>query len=193
MKPIPFEGQTTVAAKNQPQYNALPCHIDKSQEGKVTTCWHLTRLERIKLLLTGRIWLQMLMFRSDGQLNPITPVKMSVKRSDLIPEAPVADTERKQFIRDLESIRDAISAAEGLPEFKGHDLMVVVSDGMKKYIFSGFDKYPVPNYVRFDDVGNVKVFGVLLVNYYTATSFAFIPDGVRDDNEIFVTILPPKQ
>jgi hypothetical protein len=60
---IEFEEQTLVVAKDQPQYTPMPAHMDAgSVEKRLTCCWQLTLWERIKLLVTGRIWHQVLTF-----------------------------------------------------------------------------------------------------------------------------------
>jgi hypothetical protein len=62
MNPIEFKGQTAVLGKNQP-YRPLPVHINRDGGNyPVTSCWKLTFRERVKLLFTGRLWLQQLTF-----------------------------------------------------------------------------------------------------------------------------------
>ena len=56
MTPIPFREQNITY--NPPEgmedkCDALPAFRG---EGQVISCWHLTLWERIKLLLTGRLW-----------------------------------------------------------------------------------------------------------------------------------------
>lgn len=68
MKPIEFEEQTFVLAKDQPQYKPLPIHKQKNDElGTVTSCWKLTIKERFQLLFSGKIWLQILTFNKPLQ------------------------------------------------------------------------------------------------------------------------------
>lgn len=57
MSPIEFEGMTGTAAKNQPEYGNLPMHRNDTT---VTSCWKMTWRERIRVLFTGRVWLQLL-------------------------------------------------------------------------------------------------------------------------------------
>ena len=68
MKPIEFEQQTCVLAKDQPQYQPLPVYDDGEQ---MISCWSLTWWERLSLLLTGRLWLRQLTF--GRQLQPQLP------------------------------------------------------------------------------------------------------------------------
>lgn len=71
MKPIKFPEQNCVFAEFQPEYLPLPVH--KTSEGQVISCWSLTLKERIRLLLTGRIYLSVLTFN-----NPLQPQRPSV-------------------------------------------------------------------------------------------------------------------
>ena len=79
MKPVEFEGQTLVIAKDQPQYQPLPAfqHFDKS--GRVTFCWRLTWRERLKLLFTGTLWHQVLTFE-----QPLQPQKLLVDKPEMV-------------------------------------------------------------------------------------------------------------
>lgn len=69
MSPVEFPEQTTVFAKDQPEYQPLPAHC--APDGTVVSCWRLTRRERIKLLFTGRLWLLQLTF--GAALQPQSP------------------------------------------------------------------------------------------------------------------------
>lgn len=66
MKPVMFKEFTHVLAKDQPQYLPLPVHRDKDGH-VVTSCWKLTFWERIKILYTGKLWLQQLTFGTSLQ------------------------------------------------------------------------------------------------------------------------------
>lgn len=68
MIPIEFPEQTDILAKNQPQYLPMPVHRCTDSTGKMTFCWKLTWQERFKLLLTGKIWQQVMTFH--GALQP---------------------------------------------------------------------------------------------------------------------------
>ena len=69
MKAIKFKECNTVYAENQPEYYSLPVH--RTDDGVVTSCWQLSFKQRLKVLLTGRIFLQMLTFN-----KPLQPLKM---------------------------------------------------------------------------------------------------------------------
>jgi len=72
MKPIYFKEHNKVYAKNQKDYLPLPVYEDKIQGGRVFHCWQLSIGERIKLLWTGKLWINVLNF---GQkLQPIKPM-----------------------------------------------------------------------------------------------------------------------
>jgi len=61
----------TVIAKDQPEYNPLPSMI--ALDGTVTTRWYLSFTERIKVLLFGDVYLQIMTFN-----KPLQPIKLSV-------------------------------------------------------------------------------------------------------------------
>ena len=69
MKPVKFEGCNVTYAENQPEYLPLPAH--KTRDGLVTSCWHLSLFERLQVVLTGKVWLQILTFT-----RPLQPLKM---------------------------------------------------------------------------------------------------------------------
>lgn len=73
MKPIKFKESNVVYAKNQSEYQELPAY--RSPDGQVITCWQLSFIERIKVILKGQIWLRMLTFN-----NPLQPVMFEVKK-----------------------------------------------------------------------------------------------------------------
>lgn len=73
MTPIEFNEQTVVFAKDQPEYLPLPAHVDG--QGIVTSCWRLGLRERLRLLFTGRLWLQQMAF---GQ--PLQPQRPTTEK-----------------------------------------------------------------------------------------------------------------
>ena len=66
----------TVYAKDQPQYIPLPANVCAPY---VETLWHLTLLERLTILLTGRVHLTIKTF---GQ--PLQPLRLAVTRDEKI-------------------------------------------------------------------------------------------------------------
>ena len=62
MKPIKFKDYNSEFAKDQKQYNALPALKIEGPEGHVITCWKLTFKERVRVLLLGVVWLDLLTF-----------------------------------------------------------------------------------------------------------------------------------
>lgn len=80
MKPVDFPEANTTFAKNQPQYLPLPAY--RTNDGaEVTSCWQMTWRERLKVLITGRVYCTLLMY---GQ--PLTPQKLDVDGPQLAPE-----------------------------------------------------------------------------------------------------------
>jgi hypothetical protein len=71
MNPIKFKEQNCIIAKEQPQYLQLPAY--KSDDGIVTTCWKLSFSERIKILISGNIWIELMTFN-----HPIQPQRLSI-------------------------------------------------------------------------------------------------------------------
>lgn len=76
MKVIRFKECNFVYAEDQPEYLNLPCH--KAKDGMVTSCWKFSLLERIKMILSGKIYLQVLTFN-----KPLQPLKMLVNKPQL--------------------------------------------------------------------------------------------------------------
>lgn len=79
MKPKKFKEANVVFAKDQPEYKQLPALRLKSDNGEVITCWELSFIERLRILLKGEVWLCMLTFN-----KPLTPTYMTTKKSELI-------------------------------------------------------------------------------------------------------------
>lgn len=72
MKPVEFPQQNVVFAKDQPEYLPLPAY--RSKNGcMVTSCWKMNFKERLRMLLTGRVYLSLLTFG-----NPLQPQIVSV-------------------------------------------------------------------------------------------------------------------
>ncbi len=65
-----FDLEITTFAKDQPEYVPLPSH--RQPDGTVTTRWRLTWSERLRVFLTGDLWLQLLTFN-----KPLQPVKLT--------------------------------------------------------------------------------------------------------------------
>lgn len=79
MKPIKFKEQNLVISENQTQYLPLPVLSKNNQEGEVICCWNLSLKERIKLLLTGKLWVSFLTFK-----RPLQPSYFTVNKEELI-------------------------------------------------------------------------------------------------------------
>ena len=79
MNPINFTECNVIYAKDQPEYRPLPAL--KMDDGEVVTCWKLSIIERLIMLFTGRIWLNMLTFNMPPQ-----PILVSVYKTVWIKE-----------------------------------------------------------------------------------------------------------
>jgi len=73
MKIMEFDGCNTIYAKDQPEYLSLPAY--RTDDGHVISCWGLSFLERLKVVFSGKIYLQVMTFN-----KPLQPLKMMVDR-----------------------------------------------------------------------------------------------------------------
>lgn len=78
MNLVSFPEQTVVIAKDQPQYQTLPAYVFGGAEGRIACCWSLSWKERLRVLLTGHIWHQVLTFH-----HPLQPQLLSVEKPDM--------------------------------------------------------------------------------------------------------------
>ncbi len=76
MKAIEFTECNATYAENQPEYLNLPVH--KAEDGLITTCWKLSFIDKIKVLLKGKVFLQVLTFNKSLQ-----PLRMLVRKPKL--------------------------------------------------------------------------------------------------------------
>lgn len=60
-----------IYAKDQPEYLPLPAY--RMEDGNVVTLWKFSWKERLRLLLTGKLWHEQLTFN-----HPLQPTRMSV-------------------------------------------------------------------------------------------------------------------
>lgn len=68
-----FDECNVVYAKDQKEYKPLPAF--KSEDGEIVTCWKLSLKERFKILLSGRMWLNVLTFN-----KPLQPLLISIRK-----------------------------------------------------------------------------------------------------------------
>lgn len=87
-----YLGEELKIAKDQPEYRVLPAiRIDRNT---VLTRWHLSIIQRLILLFTGNIYLEIMNFR-----QPIQPLYMEVHLSkDLINQKNFKDLEEETVI-----------------------------------------------------------------------------------------------
>ena len=80
MKPINFPQANVVFAKDQPQYQPLSAH--RSSDGIVTSCWSFNLWERLTILFTGKLYLQIHTYNT-----PLQPIRLQVGNPFLKDEA----------------------------------------------------------------------------------------------------------
>jgi hypothetical protein len=80
MNPAEFPEQTVVIANDQPQYRPLPAHAFGDAEGRIAFCWRLTWKERLQVLLSGKVWHQVLTFN-----EPLQPQLLTVEKPEMNP------------------------------------------------------------------------------------------------------------
>jgi hypothetical protein len=79
MKLIQFEEQTIIFAEDQPEYLPLPAYQYNDVQGTIVCCWHLSLLDRIKLLFTGKIWHSILTFN-----QPLQPQLLEINKPKML-------------------------------------------------------------------------------------------------------------
>jgi hypothetical protein len=77
MKPVKFKECNVVYAEGQDEYNSLPCL--KDDKGDVVICQQMTLRERLRVLVTGKVWLHLMTFN-----KPLTPHYMTTNKDELI-------------------------------------------------------------------------------------------------------------
>lgn len=75
MKAIEFEGQTTIIAKDQPQYIPLPARVSQDRQRIVTSCWVFSWKERLKILLGYKLFWSQITFG-----DPLQPVMSKISK-----------------------------------------------------------------------------------------------------------------
>ncbi len=81
MRPIDFPESNTIFAKHQGEYVSLPAFYDYSNLdgerhfGRVVHCWKLSWRERLRVILSGRMWVQVLTFE-----KPLQPVRLATEK-----------------------------------------------------------------------------------------------------------------
>lgn len=75
MRPIEFKQVNVFFAKDHPEYKKLPALRIKGEDGHVVTCWKANFWERIQILFTGKVWLNLVSFN-----KPLMPSYMSAYR-----------------------------------------------------------------------------------------------------------------
>jgi hypothetical protein len=85
IKPIipGVEVPTVTYAENQPEYIPLPAY--RTEDGMAVTRWRMTWRERLRVFLSGDLWLTILTF--NGPLQPVMldtkcPIAIGTERTD---------------------------------------------------------------------------------------------------------------
>lgn len=78
MNPIEWKNSTVKFAEYQDECETLPAHVNS--QGIVTSCWKASLKERIRVLFTGRVYLQVYTFN-----QPLQPLLMTT-------EDPISET-----------------------------------------------------------------------------------------------------
>jgi len=76
MKTIKFKECSTII-ENTKDGSQIPCLVVNNNRKNTITCWNATFTERLKILLTGRIWLGVETFGNN------VPVHMTTKKNEL--------------------------------------------------------------------------------------------------------------
>ena len=80
MAPVKFDECNVVLCENDPDYKPLPILRQQSADGvEVISCWKLSLVDRIKVLFTGRVWVDV--FTAKGSPQPII---LSADKDDII-------------------------------------------------------------------------------------------------------------
>lgn len=76
---IDFEESNMDLAKNQPQYQTMPVHVDPTDpDVPVTACLELSEEEIAEIVLTKKIWHTQLCFG-----DRVQPIRMSTTKPDI--------------------------------------------------------------------------------------------------------------
>lgn len=73
--PHPKGSNVVIYGENQPEYLALPALRHNDESGRVTSCWLLSWRDRLRVMWTGRVYLDLLTFK-----HPIQPQLMYTQR-----------------------------------------------------------------------------------------------------------------
>lgn len=78
MIPVEFAESNVVFAKDQPEYLPLPAH--KTPDGVVVSCWKCTLFERLRIALSGRVFVSNLTFN-----HPLQPQLLAASWEEVQP------------------------------------------------------------------------------------------------------------
>lgn len=78
MEPIQFKECNVIYGKDQHEYRNLPA-LKLEEHGTVVTCWRISWKERLRLLITGKMWIGIMTYN-----EPLMPLMASTKMSDIV-------------------------------------------------------------------------------------------------------------
>lgn len=80
MTPVKFAECNTEFARDQAQYRVLYGHMNYADPaGKATFCWRLSFRQRLRVLLTGVVWHQVMTFKAPLQPQLLLTYKPTLK------------------------------------------------------------------------------------------------------------------
>lgn len=97
MKPIKWKHSNKVYAENQKEYMPLPAlTFENDSQGNVISCWRLNWREKLLILFTGKVYLNLLSFN-----KPLTPSYLAVNRKEIyaMPDDKIKWWERLLFYK----------------------------------------------------------------------------------------------
>jgi hypothetical protein len=76
---IHFAEETIVIAKDQPAYRPLPAYqFADDPQGRIVCCWKFGWRDRLRLLVTGKLWHQVLTFN-----QPLQPQLLGTHKPEM--------------------------------------------------------------------------------------------------------------
>lgn len=99
MKAVKFKEQNCTFAENQPEYTPLPALKLDTHMKEVISCWKLSFLERMRVFVSGRIWLSLATFG-----NPLTPSFMATRKKEVF----IVLNKKSRFKKFIQWIKNTI-------------------------------------------------------------------------------------
>lgn len=136
MKPVRFMEQNVTFAKDQPEYLPLPAFRGSEKEGYVTSCWEFSFWERLKLLIRGRLWLQITTFN-----HSLQPIFMTTNKKEVLNiNKKMHEQERARLFQSLKNL-DKIGVNANINDYTDEDLINLTNE--KIHEISEIDSYKI--------------------------------------------------